>query len=165
MRGTWNTFALLCIGPRRGVDNDRTTTVEETKKSSEMWHHKAPPVEPPRRPMRDGLSDQWAGWLHIPCHLGGPQCFNAREWRTSRPGGYISPAALGYPTLWSGGKSYVAHKWASWPRTPAALGVPNASQRGTKSAVAQKWDESLNIPCCMGGPQCFIAVDNITGGP
>ena len=38
-----------------------------------------------------------------------------REWPTSGPGGYINPAAWGVPNpSQRGTKSEVAHKWARW---------------------------------------------------
>ena len=58
----------------------------------------------------------------------GPQRFGAgdknQRWPTSAPGGYI---------------------------TPAAWGVPNAEERGTKSEVAHKWAGSLHNPCRLVG--------------
>ena len=48
------------------------------------------------------VAHKWGGWLHNPCHLGGPHRFRAggqnQKWPTSGPGGYITPAALGVPT-------------------------------------------------------------------
>ena len=42
---------------------------------------------------------------------------------------------------------------------PAARGVPNASQRGTKSDMAHKWPLWLHNPCCLGGPQSLQSGD------
>ena len=49
--------------------------------------------------------------------------------------------------------------------TPAAWGVHNASEQGTKSAMAHKWAGWLHNPCRQGGPQHFIAMDKIRGVP
>ena len=35
--------------------------------------------------------------------------------------------------------------------TPAAGGVPTASERGAESEVAHKWAGWLHNPCCLGG--------------
>ena len=76
------------------------------------------------------VARKWAGWLHNPFRLGGPHRFRAggqdQKWPTSRPGGYITPAALGVPTVSErGAKSKVAHKWAGWLYNPYRLGGPH----------------------------------------
>ena len=109
------------------------------------------------------------------------------KWPTSGQGGYITPAASevptaseradrirggpqvgmvatsplppeGSPTLQSGGQNQ------NWPTsgqggyiTPAALGVPTASERGAESEVAHKWARWLHHPCRLGGPHRFRA--------
>ena len=78
------------------------------------------------------MARNWARWLHNPCRLGGPHRFKSggqnQQWPTSGQGGYI---------------------------TPAAWGVPTASERGAESEVAHKWARWLNNPCCLGGPHRF----------
>ena len=55
-----------------------------------------------------------------------------QKWPTSGQGGYITPAAWGVPTASErGAHSKVAHKWARWLHNPCRLGVPTASERGT----------------------------------
>ena len=49
--------------------------------------------------------------------------------------------------------------------TPAAWGVPTASERGAKSEVAHKWARWLHIPCRLGGPHRFRAGGKIRSGP
>ena len=49
--------------------------------------------------------------------------------------------------------------------TPAAWGVPNALERGTKSEVAHKWTDWLHQACRMGGPQRSRAGDKTGSGP
>ena len=109
------------------------------------------------------------------------------KWPTSGQGGYITPAASevptaserayrirggpqvgmvatsplppeGSPTLQSGGQNQ------NWPTsgqggyiTPAALGVPTASERGAESEVAHKWARWLHHLCRLGGPHRFRA--------
>ena len=47
------------------------------------------------------------------------------QWPTSGQGGYITPAASGVPTASErGGESKVAHKWAKWLHNPCRLGCP-----------------------------------------
>ena len=41
--------------------------------------------------------------------------------------------------------------------TPAALGIPSASQRGTKIEVAHKWARWLGNPFRLGDPLRFRA--------
>ena len=118
-----------------------------------------------------------------------------QKWPTSGQGGYITPAARGFPTaLERGAKSEVAHKWARWLHnpcrlggfpplqsggqnhrwptsgqggyiTPAAWGVPTASDRWAESEVAHKWARWLYNPCRLGGPNRFRAGGSISGGP
>ena len=81
------------------------------------------------------VAHQWARWLHHPCRLGGPHRFKAggqnQTWPTSGQGGYITPAAWGFPPLQSGGtESEVAHKWARWLHHPCRLGGPHRFRAG-----------------------------------
>ena len=61
-----------------------------------------------------------------------------QNWPTSGQGGYITPAASGFPT---------------------------ASERGAQLEVAHKWARWLHHPCCLGVPHRFIAGDRIRSGP
>ena len=45
--------------------------------------------------------------------------------------------------------------WAEWLHQPCHLGVPNASERGTKSEVAHTWAGWLHHPCHLGVLQRF----------
>ena len=49
--------------------------------------------------------------------------------------------------------------------TPAAWGVPTASERGAESKVAQKWARWPHNPCRLGGPHRFRAGGKIKSGP
>ena len=48
--------------------------------------------------------------------------------------------------------------------TPAARGVPSASERGAQSEVAHKWARWLHNPYHLGGPLCFRAGGRIRSG-
>ena len=49
--------------------------------------------------------------------------------------------------------------------TPAASGVPTASERGAESEVARKRARWLHNPCRLGGPHRFIEGGRITRDP
>ena len=49
--------------------------------------------------------------------------------------------------------------------TPAAWGIPTASERGAESEVAPKWARWLHNPCRLGDPHRFRAGGRIRGGP
>ena len=49
--------------------------------------------------------------------------------------------------------------------TPAASGIPSASQRGAKSEVAHLWARWLRNPCRLGDPLRFGAGGKIRSGP
>ena len=54
-----------------------------------------------------------------------------QTWTTSGQGGYITPAAWGFPTaLERGAKSEVAHKWARWLHNPLRLGDTHRFRAG-----------------------------------
>ena len=110
-----------------------------------------------------------------------------QKWPINGQGGYVTRAALGIPSASErGAKSEVAHKWARWLHhpcrlgdphrfraggqnqkwpingqgghiTPAASGIPTASERGAKSEVAHKWARCLHHPCRLGDPHRFRA--------
>ena len=105
------------------------------------------------------VAHKWARWLHNPCRLGGggsPPLHNtgaesevAHKWARQ----IHNPYRLGgSPLLQSGGQN---HRWPTDGQggyiTPAAWGVPTASQRGAESRVAQKWARWLHNPCRQGG--------------
>ena len=62
----------------------------------------------------------------------------------------------GSPPLQSGGQN---QKWPINGQggyiTPAASGIPTASERGAKSEVAHKWARWLHHPCRLGDPLSF----------
>ena len=49
--------------------------------------------------------------------------------------------------------------------TPAAWGVPKASEREGKSQVAHKWAKWLHNPCHLVDTQCFGEEVKIRSGP
>ena len=73
---------------------------------------------------------------------------------------------LSSPPLQSGGQS---QKWPIKGQvgyvTPAASGIPTASERGAKSEVAHKWARWLRNTCRLGDPRRFKAGGKIRGGP
>ena len=72
----------------------------------------------------------------------------------------------GSPPLQSGGQN---QKWPTSGQggyiTPAAWGVPTASERGAKSEVAHKWAGWRHNPCRLRGPHRFKAGGRIKSGP
>ena len=72
----------------------------------------------------------------------------------------------GTPPLQSGGQN---QKWPTCGQggyvTPAASGIPSASERGAKSEVAHLWARWLRNPCCLGDPLGFRAGGKIRSGP
>ena len=113
-----------------------------------------------------------------------------QKWPTCGQGGYITPAASGIPTASKrGAESEVAHLWErglprgspllqsggqnrKWPTcgqggylTPAASGIPAASERGAESEVAHLWARWLHNPCRLGDPHRFKAGGRIRSGP
>ena len=83
----------------------------------------------------------WARWLLIPCRLGGALRFRAggqnQKWPTCGQGGYLTPAASGVPSASErGAESEVAHLWARWLLNPCRLmGSPLLESGGQN----QKW--------------------------
>ena len=85
------------------------------------------------------VAHTWANWLHHPCRLGDPHRFTAggqkQKWPIHGQGGYITPAASGIPTAserGGGGGSEVAHKWARWLHHPCRLRDPQRFRAGGK---------------------------------
>ena len=116
------------------------------------------------------MAHKWARWLHHLCHLGDPHRF--RVGGKIRSGPYIGKVATsplpprGSPPLQSKGQN---QKWPIHGQggyiTPAASGIPTASERGVKSEVAHTWAGWLHHPCCLGDPHRFRAGGKIRSGP
>ena len=49
--------------------------------------------------------------------------------------------------------------------TPAASGVPTASERGAELELAHKWARWLQNPCPLGGSHRFTAGGRVGIGP
>ena len=49
--------------------------------------------------------------------------------------------------------------------TPAASGVPTASERGAELELAHKWARWLQNPCPLGGSHRFTAGGRVRIGP
>ena len=112
---------------------------------------------------------QMGPWLHNPCRLGGPHRFRAggRILAHKGQGGYITPAAYGVPTASErGAESEVARKWARWLHNPCRLGGPLRFRAGGRNQkLARKWARWLHNPCHLGGPLRFGAGGRIRSGP
>ena len=145
------------------------------------------------------LAHKWARWLHYPCRLGvptasergdrirsgpqvgkmatlplplgGPHVFRAggqnQKWPTSGQGGYITPAASGVPTASErGAESEVAHKWARWLHHPCRLGGPHRFRAGGQNPTWPKSGQGGYItPAASGVPTASERGDRIRGGP
>ena len=115
------------------------------------------------------MAHKWARWLHKPCRLGGPHRFRAgRRIRSGLQVGKVAKQPLpprGSPPLQRRGQN------PKWPTSgqggyisPAAWGVPTASEQGAESEVAHKWARWLHKPCRLGGPHRFRAGRRIRSG-
>ena len=115
------------------------------------------------------VAHKWARWLHHSCRLGGPHRFRARgRIGSGRQVGKVATSPLlhrGCPPLQTGGQN---QKWPTSEQggyiTPAAWGVPTASEWGAESEVAHKWARWLHNPCRPGGPHRFRARSRIRSG-
>ena len=123
-----------------------------------------------KRGTKSEVAQWWARWLHHPCHLRDPLRYKAGGKIRSGPlVGKMATSPLpprGSPTLQSGGQNQM------WPNggqggyiTPAASGIPSASEWGAKSEVAHLWARWLRNPCHLGDPLRFKAGDKIRCGP
>ena len=125
---------------------------------------------PSRRGAYSEVAHKWARWLRHPSRLGDPHRFIAGGKIRSGPWmGKVAKSPLpprGSPPLHSGGR---IQKWPINGQggyiTPAASGIPAASERGAKSEVAHKWARWLHHPCRLGDPHRFIAGGKMRSGP
>ena len=111
---------------------------------------------------------KWAGWLHTPSRVGGPQHVRAGNQISSGP-------QVGGVTTWSvphGGSQTLRSRGQNqqWPTSGpggyinGATTVPYASERGAKSEVARKWARWLHSACRLGVPQRPTTGDKIRSG-
>ena len=122
------------------------------------------------RGAKSEVPHKWARWLHHLCRLGDPHRFKAGGKIRSGPQvGKVATSPLppgGSPPLQGGGQN---QKWPTSGQggyiTPAASGIPTASERGAKSEVAHKWATWLRHPCPLGDPHRFKAGGKIRSGP
>ena len=116
------------------------------------------------------VAHKWANWLPHPHRTGEPHRCRAGGKIRSRPQvGKLATSPLPYrgaPPLQSGGQN---QKWPTSGQTgyltPAASGIPTASERGAKSEVAHKWAKWLPHPCRIGEPHRCRAGGKIRSGP
>ena len=122
------------------------------------------------RGAKSEVAHLWAKWLRYPCRLGDSNRFRAGD--KTRSGPLVSKMATsslpsrGSPPLQSGRQNQ------QWPTcgengyvTPAASGIPTASERGAKSDGAHLWAKWLRHPCRLGDPNRCGAGGKITSGP
>ena len=122
------------------------------------------------RGTKSKVAHKWANWLPHPCRIGDPRRFRAGGKIRSGPQvGKVATSPLPYrgsPPLQSGGQN---QKWPTSGQsgylTPAASGIPAASERGAKSEVAHKWAKWLPHPCRIGDPRRCRAGGKIRSGP
>ena len=122
------------------------------------------------RGAKSEVAHKWARWLHNPCRLGGlPALRTGGRIRSGPQMGKVATWPLphrGSPPLQSGGQN---QRWPTSGQggyiTPAAWGVPNASERGAKSEVAHKWARWLHNPCRLGGLPALRTGGRIRSGP
>ena len=116
------------------------------------------------------VARKWARWLHNPCRLGGTCRFGAGG--RIRGGPQVGKVAT--ETLPPGRSPPLQSRAQNqkWPTSgqggyisPAAWGVPTASQWGAESQVARKWARWLHNPCCLRGPHRFTVGGRSRGGP
>ena len=112
------------------------------------------------------VAHKWAGWLHNPC-LGGPHRFRRGAESEVAHRWLHNPCRLGGPHRFRAGGGIRGGPQVGKVAdiTPAAWGVPTASERGAESEVAHKWARWRNNPCCLRGPHRFRAGGGIRGGP
>ena len=124
----------------------------------------------PARGAKSEVAHKWANWLPHPCRIGDPRRFRAGGKIRSGPQvGKLATSPLlyrGSPLLQRGGQN---QKWPTSGQigylTPAASGIPAASERGAKSEVAHKWANWLPHPCRIGDPRRSSAGGKIRSGP
>ena len=122
------------------------------------------------RGAKSEVAHKWARWLHHPCSLGDPHRFEAGGKIRSGPQvGKVATSPL--PPRGSSPPQSRAQN-QKWPtsgqggyNTPAASGIPTASERGAKSEVAHKWARWLHHPCRLGDPHPCRAGGKIRSGP
>ena len=122
------------------------------------------------RGAKSEVAHKCARWLHNPCRLGDPHRLRVGGKIRSGPQvGKVATSPLpprGSPPLKSGGQN---QKWPTSGQggyiTPAASGIPTASERGAKSEVAHKWARWLHHPCRLDDPHRLRAGGKIRSGP
>ena len=154
--------------PPRGVPtaSERGDRIRSGPQVGKVATSPLPPGGSP--PLQSGgteseLAHKWARWLHHPCRLRGPHRFSAggqnQKWPTSGQGGYITPAASGVPSASErGDRIRIGPQVGKVATSPVPPGgSPPLQSGGTESEVAHKWARWLHHPCRLGGPHRFRA--------
>ena len=90
-----------------------------------------------------------------------------QKWPINGQGGYITPAASGIPTRQSGGaKSEVAQKWARWLHHPCCLGDPHRFRAGGQNQKWPiNGQGGYTTPAASGIPTASEGGGKIRSGP
>ena len=121
------------------------------------------------RGAKSEVAHKWAKWLPHPCRIGDPhRCKAGGKIRSGPQVGKMATSPLPYrgsPPLQRGGQN---QKWPTSGQngylTPTILGIPTASERGSKSEVAHEWAKWLPHPCRIGNPHRCRAAGKIRSG-
>ena len=122
------------------------------------------------RGTKSEVAHKWANWLPHPCRIGDPRrCRAGGKIRSGPQVGKLATSPLPYrgsPPLQSGGQNQKSPTSGQIGYlTPAASGIPAASEQGAKSEVAHKWAKWLPHPCRIGDPRRFRAGGKIKSRP
>ena len=123
-----------------------------------------------KRGAKSEVAHLWERWLCNPCRLGDPLRLKAGGKMRSGPlVGKVVTSPLpprGSLPQQSRGQN---QKWPTCGQggcvTPAASGIPSASERGAKSDVAQLWARWLHHPCRLGDPLRYRVGGRTRSGP
>ena len=124
-----------------------------------------------KRGAESQVAHKWARWLHNPCRMGGSPRLQSggqnQRWPTSGQAGYITPAAWGVPTASErGGRIRGGPQVGKVATLPVLRGGSPPLQSGGQN---QWWPTSGQggyiTPATWGVPQGFRAGGTITGGP
>ena len=122
------------------------------------------------RGAKSEVAHLWARWLRNPCRLEDP--VRLRVGGKIRSGPLVGKVATQPLPARGSLPPQSGRQNQKWPTcgqggyvTPAALGIPSASERGAKSEVAHLWARWLRNPGRLGDPLRYRARGKIRSGP